>query len=102
MLLALLDQRFEISSEFLDARGHRSRARIAEYANGLARHVVADLEERVEIFRSSVAGNDPLEDLSAPGRALAALRALRAALMREEPRGARDELHQILRVVHDD
>ena len=57
------------------------------------------------VSRSSVravAGDDALEDLRRPRRAFAALRALRAALVREEARGARDLLHEILRVVDDD
>src|SRR5260221_9099150 len=48
------------------------------------------------------AGDDALENLGRPRGALAALRALRAALVREEACGTCDLLHEILRVVDDD
>src|SRR5207249_4314838 len=59
-------------------------------------------EERLEVFVASLPRPDTLEDLRRPRRALAALGALRAALMREEARGSRDKFHKILRVVDDD
>src|SRR5512133_894634 len=99
MVLLLLDQRLEVSAEFLDAGHDRRRARITQHADRLARHVFGDLQQRVQIFRSTVAGHDALEYLRGPRRALAALRALRTALVREETRRASDLLHEILGVV---
>ena len=45
-----------------------------------------DLEQRVEILRRALPAHDALEDRRRPRRAFAALRALRAALVREEAR----------------
>src|SRR5262249_62342596 len=55
-----------------------------------------------EIPGGPPARHDALENLRRPGGALAALSALRAALVSEEPRGASDLLHEILRVVEND
>src|SRR5690242_21827530 len=102
MMRLLLDQRLEIISELLWPRDDRRRARLAQHADRLARHVVGDFQQRVEILCRAVAGGDALEDLRRPRRTFTTLCALRAALVREEARGARDEFHEILRVIDDD
>src|SRR5215207_805926 len=40
---------FELVAPLLDARHDRHRARVAEHADGFAGHVLADLEQRVEV-----------------------------------------------------
>src|ERR1035437_2167025 len=79
-------QGLELMPELLQSTHHWSRARIAQHADRLAGHVLRHLEQRVEIFVGAVAGDDAIEDARGPGRALAALRALSAALVREETR----------------
>src|SRR6202035_4049250 len=58
--------------------------------------------KRVEILDCSLAVSNALEDLGSPGGSLAALRALAAALVREEAGEARDHGHHRLRVVNHD
>src|SRR5438046_10481810 len=101
MNAARLDQCLEVPTELVDPRHDRRRARIAEYADRLPRHVVGDAEQRIEILRAALARGDALENLGGPRRTFAALGALRTALVREEPRRARDELDQVLGVVDD-
>src|SRR6266571_1947356 len=81
---SLLDQRFEIPAELVDARHDRRRARVAEHADRLACHVVGDTEQRVEVLRASLACRNALEDPGRPRGAFAALGALRTALVSEE------------------
>src|SRR5215203_4595636 len=69
-----VDVRFEFVTPLLNARYDWDRARVAEYADGLAGHGVADLEQRVEIGHASLARLDTLHDLGRPRRAFAALR----------------------------
>src|SRR5678815_5631567 len=98
MVLSLLDQRLEIFAELLEPRDNRRGARVAQHADRLARHVLGNLEQRVEVFRRSLAFHDPLEDLRRPRGAFTTLRALRAALVSEEASGAGDLLHEVLRL----
>src|SRR5215212_754365 len=84
------DVRLELVPELLDPAHDRGRAGVAQHADRLPRHVLRELEERVEVFHRAVAGLDPLHDLRDPRRALAALRALRAALVGEEAGDAGD------------
>src|SRR6185503_7244203 len=66
MVRLLLDQRLEITRELLESRDDRCRAGVAQHANRLARHVVRDLEQCIEIFGRAVAGGNALEDLRGP------------------------------------
>src|SRR5579884_1933524 len=76
-MLLLLDQRLEVPAELLDARRDRRGARITQHADRLAGHVLADIQEGIQVFRRPVAGDDPLENLRRPRGAFAALGALR-------------------------
>src|SRR5438034_8849647 len=40
----LLDQRLEVAAELVDARRDRRRAGVAEHADGLAGHLLADIQ----------------------------------------------------------
>src|SRR5215207_1249243 len=96
------DVRLELVTEFRDP-GHDGRgAGVAEHADRLARHLLGDLEQGVEITHRSLPCLDAFEDLGRPRRAFAALRALRAALVGVEAREARDLTHHALRVVEAD
>src|SRR5512144_2549354 len=75
------DVRLELVAPLLNARDHRHRARIGQHADRLARHVLADLEQRVEVRHRALARLDALHDLRRPRGALAALRALGTALV---------------------
>src|SRR5438874_273196 len=102
MMRLLRDERLEITPELLQSGDNRRCARIAQDTDRLARHVVGDLEQRVEILGRAVARGDALENLRRPGRPFPALRALGATLVGKETRGAGDELDEVLRIVDDD
>src|SRR2546423_7675364 len=97
-----LDQAFEIATELLQARHDRCRTRVAQDTDRLARHVVGDLEQRIEVLGGTIANGDPLENFRCPSGALATLPALRAALMREETRCSGNEPHEVLLVIDND
>src|SRR6266480_6947158 len=75
----------KLAPEFLDAADDGRRARVRQYADRLAGHVLGEIEQEIQIVRLSLPREDPLEDLGRPGCAFAALRALRARLVRVEP-----------------
>src|SRR4051812_1395638 len=58
----LLDQRLEVAAELLESRDHGRCTGIAEHTDRLARHVVGDLEQRVEVLRRPIADSDALEN----------------------------------------
>src|SRR6185503_18671489 len=91
-----LDVRLELVAPFLNAGRDRDRARVRQHADRLASHVVADLEERVEVGQRALPRFDPLHDLRRPGCPFAALCALRAALVSVEPRQPRNLLDHAL------
>src|SRR3954467_8876998 len=95
MMRLLLDQSLEIAAELLETRHHRRRARVAENADGLPCHVVGDLQQCIEVLGRAITGGNALQNLGRPCGSFAALRALRAALVREEARRPRDELDEI-------
>src|SRR5678815_3731724 len=76
--------RIELGAEFLDAAHHRGRARVAQHADGLARHLLGQVEQEVEVARLALPGDDALEHARRPRRSFAALRALRTRLVRIE------------------
>ena len=96
------DERLELVPELLQPADDRCGARVAEHADRLAGHVLRQVEQRVEVLERALTGDDALEDLRGPRRALAALRALRAALVRVEAREAGDHARHALGVVEDD
>src|SRR5438270_3984114 len=49
MMRPLLDQRLEIAAKLLEPRHDRRCTRVAEHTDGLARHVIGDLEQGIEI-----------------------------------------------------
>src|SRR5437867_6679269 len=93
---------FEFASEFLDPTHDGCRARVRQHADRLPRHVLGEIEEEVEVFGLALPRQDPLHDLGGPRRALAALRALRARLMRIETGEAHDLIDHVGRVVEHD
>src|SRR3954467_11078854 len=64
--------------------------------------VVADVEEHVDVFGSSLTVDDAREDLLEPARAFATWRALAARLLGEEAHDAVTGLHDVGVFVHDD
>src|ERR671916_2137851 len=93
------DVRLELVAELLDPAHDRRRARVAQHADGLARHVLRELEERVEVLHRPLARLDALHDLRDPRGALAALGTLGAALVGEEARYPGDVPYHALPVV---
>src|SRR5262245_30793204 len=73
--------RLKLPAEFLDAADDGRRARVRQHADRLARHVLGEIEQQVEIFGLALPRQDPLENLGRPRGAFAALRALRARLV---------------------
>src|SRR5450755_2331944 len=71
----------EVRAEFLDPAHDRRRAGVAEHADGLAGHVLRQVEQQVEIRFLSFAGEHPLENPRRPRRALATVGTLGAAFM---------------------
>src|SRR5687768_12293189 len=61
-----------VAAELLDAGYDGRRRRVAQHADGLARHLVADVQQRVQVVGGAAAHLDALEDLGAPRRPLAA------------------------------
>src|SRR5690606_11499173 len=95
--------RLEFVAEFLEARHHRRCARIAEHANGFARHVVGDRKQCVEIFCGAFAIANAFLDARCPCRAFPTLRALCTALVCVESCESRNQSHHVLPVVeHND
>src|SRR5260370_40448984 len=72
----------EIAGEFFDDgdRGHRRR--VAERAEGPAEHVLRKLAQQRDVFAAAVSLAHPREDLTQPGRTLAARNAPPAAFVR--------------------
>src|SRR3954470_11061091 len=67
---------FKLSAEFLDTADDRRGARIGQHADRLARHVLGQIEEQVEILGLALPREDPLHDSRGPRGALATLGAL--------------------------
>src|SRR3954454_7756756 len=86
------DVGLELRAEPHDRRGDRRHGRGPERADrGLARRprdagadVVADVQQHVDVAGTTLAGDDPSEDLLEPRGAFPARRALPARLTREE------------------
>src|SRR5688500_10888178 len=102
MKATALDQGLELATKFLYPRYHGNGARITEHADRLARHLLGNVEQGVEILHRSLPVANSLHDLGRPRRALAALRALRAALVSKEAGDPGDDRDHRLRIVDDD
>src|SRR5581483_9052129 len=63
----------ELAAELLDPAHHRRGAGVAQHADGLAGHVLREVEEEVEIAGLALAAEDPLQRPHGPGGALPAL-----------------------------
>src|SRR2546425_13309879 len=83
----------ERALEALDAAHHGRRAGVREHADRLARHVLRQVEQEIQVGRLALPREDPLEDLRGPRGAFAALRALSARLVRVEAGESRSEEH---------
>src|SRR5437879_1083844 len=69
----------------------------------LARHVLREVEQQVQVGRLALPRQNALEDLGGPGGAFTALRALGARLVGVEAGQPHDLVHHVRRVVeHDD
>src|SRR5262245_22461292 len=101
-LLRLRDVGFELRAELLNPAHHRRGAGVAQNANCLARHVLREIEEKIEILGLSHPCQNPLEDLRGPRRSLTALGALSAGLVSVEFGQPPDLVHHVGRVVHND
>src|SRR5665213_4316262 len=80
---------------------HRPRRRVAQGADGVSFDLEGNLEQHVDLARLGLALHQALHDAPHPAGALAAGRALAAALMLVELRQARDRLHDVGRFIHD-
>src|SRR5687768_11189550 len=65
-------QRQVVAAELLDGRHAGGGRRVAQHADGLARHVVRNLQQGVQVVGRAAAVLDPAQDLGGPGGALAA------------------------------
>src|SRR3954447_801853 len=91
---ALVDVALELVAEVGDVARHRHRHRVAQRAQAVAEDAVAHVQQQVELALARLAHLDAADDLHAPARALAAGRALAAALVLVELRDAqRQQLH---------
>src|SRR3954470_929872 len=100
---ALVDVALELVAEVGDVARHRHRHRVAQWAQAVAEDAVAHVQQQVELALAGRAHLDAADDVHAPARALAAGRALAAALVLVELRDAQGQLHHASAVVdHDD
>src|SRR5437899_10901245 len=90
---AAVDVGLELVAELADDARHRHRRRIAQRAEALAEHAVADREEQLELGLLGLARLDLLQELHHPARPLAARRALAARLVHVDLRDPQRELH---------
>ena len=96
------DIRLELAAELLDPAYDRRGAGIAEHADRLARHVLGQVEQQLEVFLLPLPRQDPLQDAGGPRGAFSALRALGAGLVGVEPGQPPDLVDHVGAVVHDD
>src|SRR3954467_6678329 len=80
-----LDIRLELVAELLDPAHDRRGAGIAQNADGLAGHVVGQIQQELEMLLLSLPRQNPLENPDRPGGAFPALGALGAGLVGVEP-----------------
>src|SRR5436190_16137094 len=107
---AFLDVQQVLVAESLDRRRdrrHRRRPeradrRLLRWPGDAGADVVGHVEQQLEVILTSRASLDAAEDLLEPRRALAAGRALAAALVREEADEVVRSADGARRVVHDD
>src|SRR5574341_1720055 len=98
----ITDVLFELVAEVLEVALHGHGDRVAEDADGLALHVVARIQERLQVPRPALAPFDAGEDLVEPCRTLAALGALPAGLVAVEPGHDLAHPHHAGGLVHHD
>mmetsp|Transcript_21192 Transcript_21192/g.62619 ORF Transcript_21192/g.62619 Transcript_21192/m.62619 type:complete len:254 (-) Transcript_21192:701-1462(-) len=92
---ALLHRRPECPDETL----HGPCGRVAQRADRVALDLLADFHEHVDLLQLGVTRDHAVHDLVHPGGALAAWRALAAALVRVELGEAADRSHNVSRLV---
>src|SRR6476646_6682398 len=61
-LASALDVRLELLAELLNSAHDRRRAGVAEDADRLAGHVVRQIEQQLEMFLFTLAGQNPLQN----------------------------------------
>src|SRR3989440_9297971 len=94
---------FELVPELLDPGDDGRGARVRQDADRLSGHVLREVEQQVQVGHLATSREDALEDLGGPRRALTALGALRARLVRVETGEPHDLVDHVRRVVeHDD
>src|SRR5262245_26017848 len=86
---AVGDRRLVRAAVVLDRRDDRRRREVAERAQHLAADLPRQRQQEVDVADVALAGLDPQQHLVQPHRALAARRALAAALVAEELEHAR-------------
>src|SRR5690606_22909615 len=92
---ALLALGLELVAEAADAPADGPRGGVGEGADGPALHLVADLQEQVEVAEVALALVDAGEQLVEPAGAVAAGRALAARLVPVEVGDAPGEAHHV-------
>eukprot|EP00850_Spirogloea_muscicola_P024277 SM000555S17871 [mRNA] locus=s555:433:3088:- [translate_table: standard] len=95
---ALLQLWPEVADETLDG----PCSCIPKRTNGVTLYLFGDLLQHVNLLEARVTGLHALQDLPHPGRALTAGRALAAALVLVKVGQARDRVHHVGALVHDD
>src|SRR5262249_2462792 len=80
---------------------HRPRRPVAKSADGVALDLGGDVPQQVDLALMRPALGHAREDAPHPAHALAAWRALAAALVLIEIRDARHRAHDVSRLVHD-
>src|SRR5688572_14368945 len=80
----------------------RPRGRIAQRADRVTLYLLGDVFQRVDLLDARVARHHAFHHAPHPAGALAARRALAAALVLVEVAEPRDRLNDIGRLVHDD
>src|SRR6266851_8802644 len=96
------DPPLELRTEMPDQPLHRPGRSVAECTDRVALDLVGDVKQHVDLGHLRLALYHALHHAPDPARALAAGRALTAALMHVELREPRDRLHDIGGFVHYD
>ena len=97
-----VDVRLELGAVLPEVARDRVDREVAERAERLSEHAVADLVQEVEVGRVAASFLELRQELDEPARAHAARRALPARLVHVELRGSERELHHAAAVVDDD
>src|SRR5690606_18894995 len=98
----LVDAPLHLGPEMADQTLHRPGRRIAQGADRVALYLTRDFLEHVDLIEAGVATDHAFHHPPHPARALAARRALAAALVHVEPAQPRDGAYDVGRLVHHD